>query len=140
MDQKELHARIAARTGASDKEVAAVLRELFPQAFAMAMEKPAGTLVVPHFATFRCRPKKGGGMQFAFKPRLPDQLVHAARLRGQKLAARRSLERGFKLRSEARLSGGAYVPGPLQPPAKSSRPAAGGKKGGFLSRLFGFGS
>ena len=140
MDQKALHAKIATRTGASAKEVAAVLRELFPPAFAMAMEKPAGTLVVPHFATFRCRPKKGGGMQFAFKPRLPDQLVHAARLRGQKLAVRKAAGRGFKPRPAARRSGAAYVPASLQPPAKSSSPAAGGKKGGFLSRLFGFGS
>jgi len=138
MDQQELYARIAARAGASPEEVATVVREVFPQAFALAMEKAGGALVVPHFATFRCRPKSGGGMGFAFKPRLPDQLIHAARLRGQRMAARKTSSRGFKLQPEPRLSGQPYVPAALQRPGTPG--AAGGKKGGFLSRLLGLGS
>ena len=139
MDEQELYARIAARTGASAEEVAAVVREAFPQAFAMAMDKAGGTLVVPHFATFRCRPKQGGGMQFAFKPRLPTELIHSARLRGQKLAARKVSSRGFKRQPEGTLSGQPYVPAALQPPGKSGGAAAAGKKGSFLARLFGLG-
>jgi hypothetical protein len=138
MTEQELYATIAARTGASPGEVAVAVRELFPQAFALAMEKDGGNLVVPHFATFRCRPKGGGGMQFAFRPRLPDELIHAARLRGQRLAVRKTSARMFQTRSTVRLSGAAYVPGPLQPPVGSG--PSGVRKPGFLARLFGLGS
>jgi hypothetical protein len=135
MDEQELYSAIAARTGASAEEVAAVVREAFPQAFAMAMERPGGTLVVPHFATFRCRPGKSGRMRFAFQPRLPNELIHAGRLREQKLAAHRRPGPGFKPRPAARLSGAAYVPAPLAPPGTSAAPGA--RKGGFLARLLG---
>ena len=134
MDEKELYARIAARTGLPELAVQAVTQEVFAQAFAMAMEKPRGTLVVPHFATFRCFPRKPGGMRFVCKLRKPEELMKSEEVRAHKLASRRSSPRRASHRTTPRLSGEAYVPKPGQPPAP---PEPMVKPRGFLARLLG---
>jgi hypothetical protein len=95
-----------------------------------------GVLVVPHFATFKCRPHRGGGMAFHFRPRRPEELIAAAERRRGKLSARKALSNGGARRPAVRLSGTPYVPRPVAPPQRGAKPA---KKVGFLARLLGLG-
>lgn len=135
MDESGLCAKVAARSGASETEVEAVAREFFTQAFAMAVER-GGVLVVPHFATFKCRPRGGGGMIFHFRPRKPEELIAAAERRRGKLSGRKASGGGRGPRPAARLEGAPYVPRPVAPPARQAQPV---KKAGFLARLLGLG-
>jgi hypothetical protein len=145
VDEKELLRRIAERTGASPKEVRAVVREFFPQAFSAALER-GGTLVVPHFATFKCVPAPGAGIKFAFRPRTPRELIASARRRREKLARRRTSGARGAVRPVPPLRGDPYVPQPLAPPTGRAGRAARGRefndpprKRGFFARLFGWG-
>jgi len=145
MHERKLWLRIAARTGASEDEVRDIVREFFPQAFAMALEK-GGTQVVPHFATLKCAPRPAGGMKFHFRPRTPEELVAAERVREEKLRRRRSGADGA-WSSVRKLDGEAYRPQPVVAPGEQ-RDRAGRRdrefsdpprKRGFFSRLFGLG-
>jgi serine/threonine-protein kinase len=136
--EEDFYASVAARTGVDQEEVAVVIREFFPQAFAMAAEA-GGMLVVPHFATFKCRPKDNGRVVFQFRPRTPGELITAAAARQEKLAARQPGARGKPPWELEPLGGESYLPVPLTPPPYSTPSAREKKKGGFFSRLFGGG-
>jgi nucleoid DNA-binding protein len=138
MNERKLFARVAARTGASEEEVRTVVREFFPQAFAMAMER-GGCLAVPRFATFRCRPNRSGRVAFAFRPRTPQELIRAQELRRQKLSGRQPASDGRPHAAALKLNGNSYVPWPVQPPPAAPQAGPAGKKRGFLARLFGGG-
>ncbi len=133
-----LCSRVAARTGASEEEVQAVALEFYAQAFAMAVER-GGYVVIPHFATLKCRPKRSGGMKFDVKPRSPEELIAGAEERRRRLAVRKpASSRGHRV--AAALSGDGYVPRPIPPPQPRQAAQAKSKgKGGFLSRLLGLG-
>ena len=134
MDEAELYRRVYGRTGIPEAEVAAAARELFAQAFVMAMER-GGRLVVPRFATFKCRPGAGGKMRFGFRPRSAEELIAAeGRRRARQPARRRSGTDGHARRA-VQLLGESYVPQPAPPPVPPVRQ----RRGGFLSRLLGLG-
>ena len=123
MTEVELFQAISRRSGAAHDEVRAVVRELFPQAFAMAAER-GGNLVVPYFGTFACEPHADhGAMQYRFRPRRPEELIRALEARRGKLATRRrASESGGRFRNMPKLDGETYVPQPGPPPEADSRP------------------
>jgi hypothetical protein len=131
-------AAVAARTGTPEDEVLAVAREFFAQAFVMAAER-GGTLVVPHFATFKCRPNDFGKVHFFFRPRTPDELAAAASARRQKLARRKPGAAGSPPWRSVPLRGERYVPTPPAPAGEARASRKSSKRGGFFSRLFGGG-
>ena len=145
MNERELWLRIASRTGASEEDVRRIVREFFPQAFAMALEK-GGTQVVPHFATFKCSPRGSGGMKFEFRPRTPGELATAARARAEKLRGRRT-SRGPAWSGLRDLDGEPYRPRPVPAPNPAGETPRGRqrefsdppRKRGFFARLFGLG-
>jgi hypothetical protein len=134
MDEAELYRRVYGRTGIPEAEVAAAARELFAQAFVMAMER-GGRLVVPRFATFRCRPGAGGRMRFAFRPRSAEELIAAEGRRRTRQPARRRSGADGHARRPVRLLGESYAPQPAPAPAAAAK----SRRGGFLSRLLGLG-
>ncbi len=128
MIEQELYEAIARRSGAATEEVGMVVRELFPQAFALAAER-GGKLVVPYFGTFACEPHADhGAMQYRFRPRRPEELIRALKARRGKLAGRRrGSESGGRFRNMPKLNGETYVPQPGTPPGAGPRPQWGGE-------------